>query len=325
MTAKLTAISNNVGSLGTNKGEAFRFGDDNSGQLTGFRNKIINGDMRVRQRGDSSSGLNFGAGRYAHDRWIIQTSDSNLASWNLGAAASFGKYSLVFTGVAGSGAVYFSQRIESENTWLLAGKPVTVSLGVFGPAGQTVQIKLWTANAVDNFATITEVAAGPVVTLTGGWQTLVFTMPASLPDSAKNGIQLTIGFPGPVGATQVGITAVQLEEGSIATPFERRPIGLERSLCRRYAKPVVRSIFQATAPTQSIGYYDVSDMRATPTLSATSGWSCIAVAGVTAGATVTLPTVVNGDIQVLTVTSGLVAGNASATVPPAGALWLAEL
>lgn len=29
MTAKLTAISNNVGSLGTNKGEAFRFGDDN--------------------------------------------------------------------------------------------------------------------------------------------------------------------------------------------------------------------------------------------------------------------------------------------------------
>jgi hypothetical protein len=39
MTAKLTAISANVGSLGTNKGEAFRFGDDTSGQLAGFRNK----------------------------------------------------------------------------------------------------------------------------------------------------------------------------------------------------------------------------------------------------------------------------------------------
>lgn len=37
MSAKVSAISANVGSLGTNKGEAFRFGDDNSGQLAGFR------------------------------------------------------------------------------------------------------------------------------------------------------------------------------------------------------------------------------------------------------------------------------------------------
>ena len=30
------------------------------------------------------------------------------------------------------------------------------------------------------------------------------------------------------------ITGVQLEEGSVATPFEQRPIGLELSLCKRY-------------------------------------------------------------------------------------------
>ena len=30
------------------------------------------------------------------------------------------------------------------------------------------------------------------------------------------------------------ITNIQLEEGSVATPFEQRPYGLEMSLCQRY-------------------------------------------------------------------------------------------
>lgn len=36
----------------------------------------------------------------------------------------------------------------------------------------------------------------------------------------------------------IAATNVQLEEGSIATPFEQRPIGLEMSLCERYYEHV---------------------------------------------------------------------------------------
>ena len=38
------------------------------------------------------------------------------------------------------------------------------------------------------------------------------------------------------------IGEVQLERGSVATPFEQRPIGLELSLCQRYYESVMASV-----------------------------------------------------------------------------------
>jgi hypothetical protein len=45
------------------------------------------------------------------------------------------------------------------------------------------------------------------------------------------------------------VADVQLEEGSVATPFERRPIGVELALCQRYYQ---KSYPQATVPGTSI-------------------------------------------------------------------------
>jgi hypothetical protein len=68
----------------------------------------------------------------------------------------------------------------------------------------------------------------------------------------------------------VAVTEVQLEEGSIATPFEQRPIGLELSLCQRYYRYI------SGAPLSSVGsvanaskIYLGSNMRVQPALDVT--------------------------------------------------------
>jgi hypothetical protein len=48
------------------------------------------------------------------------------------------------------------------------------------------------------------------------------------------------------------ITGVQLEVGSVATPFERRPYGTELALCQRY---YAKSFLQGTAPAENVGSF----------------------------------------------------------------------
>jgi hypothetical protein len=79
--------------------------------------------------------------------------------------------------------------------------------------------------------------------------------------------------------TNLYIEKVQLEEGSVATPFEQRPIGLELSLCERYFKSSREYIGSGTYN----GFVTVSSifgtsMRVTPTISnsiATPGFGTV--------------------------------------------------
>ena len=59
------------------------------------------------------------------------------------------------------------------------------------------------------------------------------------------------------------IAQVQLEEGSVATPFDVRPYGLELALCQRYAQILT---------TNAVSDYDLRpSMRVSPTKTAVTG------------------------------------------------------
>jgi hypothetical protein len=66
------------------------------------------------------------------------------------------------------------------------------------------------------------------------------------------------------------VTGVQLETGSVATPFERRPYGTELMLCQRYFQPI-KSINGSSGGTTTTVYSNVqySEMRAAPTYAVT--------------------------------------------------------
>jgi Carbohydrate binding domain len=199
-----------------------------------FRNRFINGDMRVWQRGTSFSSI--GTSTFSADRWF-----SNYG----GTAPTFSRSTDVPTGfqysfsLAGSSTSYhgIGQRIESLNTADLSGQTVTLSFYAklsSGTAAGGLNISAGYANSVDNFGSTTEFSGLNITsTISGSWTryTYTFTVPST---AASNGFHVIVFCPGATQTFTLLLTGMQLERGSIATPFEFRPVGLELSLCQRY-------------------------------------------------------------------------------------------
>jgi len=231
----------------------------NGGPLAGFRNRIINGDMRIAQRGTTSfstvTALFGGC-----DRWLTELAGFSSASGSVQQAGSLGAIGsnkssgfvqeALFTST-GSGTIQFVQRIEAQNSNDLSGKAITVSFSISQDTGSAVvpYIQIIKPAALDNWTsdsliTSSSLASLPTETLTR--YTFTTTLGAS---DAVNGLGVVVGFTvGAVTSKYFQITDVQLEPGSVATPFERRSIGTELALCQRYFQknngPTSRAVFQ---------------------------------------------------------------------------------
>lgn len=276
----------------------------NGGALAGARNKVINGGMVLDQRNAGSS-VNVSADSYTLDRWLNRVSGGGvITNQRTSSVVPAGHaYALALTvqtadsSIAAGDVYQLSQRIEGFNTadlgWGAAGaSTVTLSFWVRSSVTGTYGVGLQSAaNTRSYVATYTINAAN-----TWEYKSITITGDTSGSQNTGNGIGIDVVFDlgsgtssnATAGSWGAGgsywrtsgcvnwisnasatfyITGVQLEAGSVATPFERRSYGQELALCQRYF--VSASINVSPSAWNATPYYFPVTMRATPTVTGT--------------------------------------------------------
>ena len=256
----------------------------NRGALGGVRNLLINGGMDIAQRGTAFTGL--GDGDFTLDRWCLAVSGggassvdaerTNLPAGELPAGLRHG-LRLSPTGGAGSGQCALVQRTEALRE--TAGKTVTLSVWMKADAPVSVGAALMQNFGVSGSTPV--ILTGSGVTLTASWQRFSWTF--DLPDITGKTIgtneHLEIAFDLPVtGTPQIDVTGIQLESGSVATPYEplsaRGGEDAEMRRCLRYFRRMQPGAFNAFPGIAINLGYNITrivmalspDMRAAPTL-----------------------------------------------------------
>ena len=245
-----------------------------------FRNRIINGDMRINQRGVTSLAVISSASptQYLTDRWRVATgattgyftiSQVTLTASDTPYTQGVSNVSLRVTATVGnSSPVYIYpiyQIIEGYNfqdfNWGTSfGQPATMSFWFRSnmPTGSVVATTIKNMNlGGTGMYNAVFTSAG-----SGVWQYVTLTVPpppngSTWATGTNASVEVFIGALGGVGTplgwvastatgfsgqypwwqfqgTYVEATGVQLEKGTLASPFEFRPYATELALCQRY-------------------------------------------------------------------------------------------
>jgi hypothetical protein len=249
----------------------------------GFRNKLINGDMRINQRGAGTL-TGSGSTQFVVDSWRVwngtgtvtfqqsTTAPVGFSNSLLATVTSTGSYS---TG----GYTQLQTKIEGSNctdlNWGTANaKPIMLSFWVRASVAGTYSC------AIRNSATNRSYVATFVVTASNTWEYETVRIPGDTSGTwlTTTGVGIDLVFnlglgtsyetaspntwlSGDFGATSscvdlaantgatFAITGVQVEQNYQQTPFENRPIGTELMLCQRYYE---KSFDYSTAPQNGI-------------------------------------------------------------------------
>lgn len=234
------------------------------------RNRIINGNMLIDQRNAGASVTSISA-TYIVDRWMAFDSVGSkfTAQQNAGSVTPpvgftnyLGATSTSSYSITSSDQFNFQQRIEGFNVSDLAwgtanAKTITVSFWVYSSLTGTFGGSIlgastrsypfdYTISSSNTWTYITKTIPGDT---SGTWNTnngvglrIYFSLGTGSTNSAASGSWLAGSYQSVTGATSVVgtngatfyITGVQLETGSIATPYERQIYSDQLAQCQRY-------------------------------------------------------------------------------------------
>ena len=248
-------------------------------QITGYqspRNNIINGAFSVDQRnaGASQTFTAAGALAYSVDRWYGYCTGANVTGARVAGAAPF-QYYYRFTGAASNTAVGFGTRLEAADTYHLSGQTCRLSAYLASSTLTTVTWNAYYATTADSFGTLasptrTSIATG---TFTITSSVTRYTASVSVPAAATTGIEVVFTTGALVAAATLTFGGVQLEKGSVATPFEFEPLQQTLAKCQRYYQRLnavdVNTVFgHAFLDTTTVGIFcvPIAEMRTGPTM-----------------------------------------------------------
>ena len=211
------------------------------------KNKIINGDFGIWQRGTSFSNP---VGVYTSDRWLIEYDASGSTTKSV-TQRTFTPSTAPVTGyegtyyaefactVAGSGGTYnlFEQRIEDVRVF--ANQTITYSFWAKAAANTTIPSVQIRQNFGSGGSASVDTTINSSLAVTTAWQrfTGTVTVPSVSGQTIGTGSYLRFAIFCPINATYtLNFWGVQLEAGSVATPFTTASGTLsgELAACQRY-------------------------------------------------------------------------------------------
>ena len=273
------------------------------------RNKLINGSMNVYQRGSVAATT---SGAYTLDRWFVTPTGATVTVTQSTATVPTNfTASLNVAGAASVTNVSAYQRIESINCQeLTSGSKVTVSGYIYqstGSAVTTATVALTTPTASDNYASTTSAATTYTIPSFASATWTYFSNTFTLTTGCTNGLQLTIALGTGLTTGSFNLTGVQLEVGSVATPYERQIYSEQLAQCQRYYQVyggsdgyLIGGNVNAASDQYSMVIFPVK-MRASPTATSSGTWT-------TSNVTTTKPS-----INTVSASSACVYGSTSAS------------
>jgi len=246
-----------------------------------FRNLIINGDMRISQRGDLTgitSTTYGGPDRYQH---IIGSAGTFSISQSTDAPDGFSnsiKVACTSATSLGTGNIYLlGQKIEGQNTQHLKfgtsnAKSLTFSFWVKTNVAGDYAVEFISQTAQRQISKSFNISASEASAF--DWVQRILTIPGDTVAEIPNNTLAELNFYiwlcagtnytsgtlnssswnsstdtnralamnlGSSTSNEFYITGVQLEVGTVPTPFEHRPYEMELSLCKRYFQEKILS------------------------------------------------------------------------------------
>ena len=201
----------------------------------GRRNMLINGDMKVSQRGNYTGATTAAADAYFLDRWKCDRNGTatmeHTTSHDIPGSPAICKAIKIVQTVTGNNYLGIRQKIEDPTQYV----------------GRTFTYSGWVRSNTPNARLecyihgTNQGAIGPNHSGNGEWEFLSFTWTMSgipsnnwfvdvfIDNGAYGNVTITAG-------DYFEATMLQLEEGKVATPFEHRSYGEELALCQRYCQ-----------------------------------------------------------------------------------------